>query len=243
MKFRLGIAFLFALILSTGVRAQQQVQGIASGADQNVHAQPIPGWNLHVGYSYAVIDDRYEIERQYKSGIGVGLVYRTGQWFSVEGVFTRYQRHSALSLDDIQAWTADLNGQLSMRIGESDLYFRMIFGVGYVDWKGYFIRPNLNDNYHYYYGKLLKDQIYTGNIGWGFAHYFCKQRLEGFGDFRMRFAADPRVMFSIRDTQFQFGLRYSLHHEKNDDKKQGNASRKTNREKKRKQYKWLKDRK
>lgn len=242
MKFQLSVAFLFVFLFGGQSRAQEVVQGIPSAGPGISHAQPLPGWNIHVGYSYGVIDNRYEIEHQYKSGMGFGAVYRWGQWFSVEGIFTRYQRHVALSLDDIQAWTADLNGQLSMRIGQSDLYFRMIFGVGYVDWKGYFVGPNLNDNYHYYYGKLLKDQFYTGNIGWGFAHYFCKQRLEGFGDFRMRFAADPRVMFSIRDTQFQFGFRYSLYREKTEGQKSGNATRKPNREKKRKQYKWLKNR-
>jgi len=241
MKFRLSAALLFLFVFATESKAQQVVQGIASGGADN-HLQPLPGWNIHVGYSYAVIDDHYEILRQYKPGLGMGVVYRWGQWFSIEGVFTRYKRHIALSLEDCQAWTLDVNGQLSMRIGKSDLYFRMIFGGGYVDWKGRFVGPNLNDNYHYYYGKLLKDQFYAGNIGWGFAHYFCGQRLEGFGDFRMRIAADHRVMFSICDTQFNFGLRYSLYREDKEDGKTANASRKANREKKRKQYKWLKNR-
>jgi hypothetical protein len=240
MKFRFGFVLLFILFFLSSSKAQEVVQGITGAEVQ--HLDPIPGWNIHVGYSYAVIDNHYEILEQYKSGLGLGAVYRWGQWFSLEGVFTRYKNHNALSLDNIQAWTVDLNGQLSMRIAQSDLYFRIIFGGGYVDWKGYFVGPNLNDNYHYYKGKLLKDQFGTCNLGWGFAHYFYGQRLEGFGDFRMRFAADRKVLFSICDTQINMGLRYSLSSGDKDDGKSSSASRKTNREKKRKQYKWLKNR-
>jgi hypothetical protein len=235
------VAALFVLMLvSSGIGAQE-VSGIATGPGSS---QPAPrrGWNVHAAYVYGVIDDRYEVERQYKSGIGLGMLYRSGQWFSVGMVFTRFQNHEARSLTNCQAWTFDVDGQLSMRIAQSDLYFRIIGGVGYVDWKGEYIGPNLNDNNHYYFGKLLKDQFYTANMGWGFAHYFYRQRLEGFGDFRLKFAADPRVMFSIRDTQFQFGLRYTITDRDKEKTQSGNAKRKTNSEKKRKVYKWMKDR-
>lgn len=247
MKFPWSALVVLWCFFGLHLSGQEVVQGISTGPAGNLQADPLPGWNVHVAYTYAVVNNRYEVQRQYKPGIGLGAVYRFGQWFSLEGAFSRYQRHNALSLEDIQSWTADLNAQLSMRIGKSDLYFRMIFGGGYVDWKGYYVGPNLNDNYHYYFGKLLKDQFYTANIGWGFGHYFCKQRLEGFSDFRVRFAADPRVMFSIRDTQIQIGLRYSLYREHNDDKdkangKSGNASRRPNSEKKRRVYKWMKNR-
>lgn len=242
MKFQVKIAFLLTLIFVCHLQAQV-VEGIATGGESPAPT-PKRGWNLHVGYTYAVINNRYEVKGQYKSGYNVGLVYRCGQWFAIEGVFSRYQRHIATSLDDIQAWTADINGQLSMRIAKSDLYFRTVFGIGYMDWKGYYVGPNLNDNYHYYIGKLLNDRFYTGNLGCGFSHYFLRQRLEGFGDFRLRIAGDRRVYLTISDTQFVFGLRYALGRDKkvDDNKKESDASRKPNRDKRRKVYKWLKDR-
>ncbi len=233
------------LLVSAGISAQQQgeVNSMATGVE---YTRPVPGKgiNLHADYVYAVINNRYEVERQYKSGVGVGLVYRSGQWFSLSAVLTKFQTHDVRSLDNCQAWNFDIDGQLSMRISESDLYFRMVSGVGYVDWKGYYVGPNLNDQNHYYIGKLLNDRFWTANIGWGFSHYFCRQRLEGFGDFRLKFAADPRVMFSIRDTQFHFGLRYSIAREQKESVKgkDGNGKRKTKHDKKRRVYKWVKDR-
>jgi hypothetical protein len=246
MNFLRGLLLGSCLLISAGISAQE-VQAIATGPE---HTKPVPrkGLNLHADYVYAVINNRYEIFRQYKSGIGVGLVYRSGQWFSLSAVLTKFQRHDAFALDDCQAWTFDLDGQLSMRLGESDLYFRMIYGAGFTNWKGYYAGPNLNDNYHYYIGKLLNDKFYTANIGWGFSHFFMRQRLEGFGDFRLKFASDPRVMFSVRDSQFHFGLRYSLvmkdgsKDNENGRTADGNAKRKTNREKKRRVYKWMKNR-
>lgn len=247
------------LLIFTSSRAQV-VEGIATGGTVSP-PKPERGWNLHAAYSYAQINNRYEVRSQYKSGINAGIVYRFGQWFAIEGTFTRYQRHTAFSLDNIQAWNADVNAQLSMRIGESDLYFRTVFGMGYVDWKGYYVGPNLNDNYHYYFGKLLNDRFYTANLGCGFSHYFMRQRIEGFGDFRLRIASDRRVLFTICDTQFMFGLRYALHSSGNrmnkngdaaqntsasqgsNDSKNGKASRRTNSEKKRRVYKWMKGRK
>lgn len=233
----------FALLISGVLNAQEpgEVNSFATGTGHNA-LTPRKGLNLHADYVYGVINNLYEVERQYKSGIGVGLVYRGGQWFSVSAVITKFQNHDVLSLDNCQAWSFDLDGQLSMRIAESDLYFRMIYGLGYTNWKGTYVGPNLNDNYHYYIGKLLTDKFYTANIGWGFSHYFCRQRLEGFGDFRLKFAADPRVMFSIRDTQFHFGLRYSLTNEAKERSKESSAKRKPNREKKRNVYKWMKNR-
>lgn len=241
MKNSLIAGLILSLLFVGGIRAQVVVQGISTGVEKPV-LKPSRGWNIHAAYSYAVINNRYEIKGQYKSGFNAGMVYRFGQWFAVEGTFSRYLRHTATSLDNIQSWTADVNGQLSMRIGQSDLYFRTVFGMGYVDWKGTYIGPNLNDNYHYFIGIILKDKFYTGNLGCGFSHYFCKQRLEGFGDFRIRFAKDPRVLFTISDTQFLFGVRYSLKRQVSENGIDGNASRKTNSDKRRKVYKWLKNR-
>lgn len=238
---------LIAAMLVVGNSQAQVVEGIATGTEQPL-PKPARGWNLHAGYTYAVINNRYEVKGQYKSGLNAGLVFRFGQWFAIEAMFSRYQRHTATSLDDIQAWTADLNGQLSMRIGQSDLYFRTVFGAGYVDWKGYYVGPNLNDNYHYYIGKLLNDKFYTGNLGCGFSHYFFRQRLEGFGDFRLRVAGDRRVLFTISDTQFIFGMRYALVNKSKpkdkvkENQKDGDASKKPNHDKRRKVYKWLKNR-
>lgn len=237
---------LCCLFLFSGYSVQaQEVQGISTKQANPINfesASAPKGFSLHVDYSFAVIDNRYEILRDYKSGMGVGLVYKTGQWFSVSGVFTKYVRHDAFALRDCQAWSFDVDGQLTMRMGQSNLYFRMLYGVGYTDWKGYYVGPNLNDNYHYYKGKLLKDQYYTGNIGWGFSHFFIKQRMEGFSDFRLEFAADPRVAFSIRDTQFHIGVRYHIGRTEPKNEKDGNANRKTNREKNRRVYKWMKER-
>ena len=245
MKFTTGILLFCGIFTGTVLFAQEEVNAIAQyerKTDVSSKPEPPKGICLHADYVYGVIDNRYEVLRQYKSGIGVGLVYRTGQWFSVSAVLTKFQRHDAFALNDCQGWTFDIDPQLTMRLGKSDMYFRMIYGLGYTDWKGYYVGPNLNDNYHYYKGKLLKDQFYTANIGWGFSHFFCRQRMEGFGDFRLKFAADPKVAFAIRDSQFHFGLRYHIGSLNSDNEKEGNASRKTNREKKRRVYKWMKDR-
>lgn len=231
---------IFSLLL-TAPAFGQTVTGISTGAA--AVQKPIRGWNIHAAYNYAVIDNKYEVRGQYKSGIQGGLVYRFGQWFAIEGSFTRFRRHESFSLTDIQAWTADLNGNLSMRIGESDMYFRSVFGIGYVDWKGIYIGPNLNDNNRYYYGMLLNDRFYSGNFGCGFSHFFMKQRIEGFGDFKLRFAGDKKVGLVIIDTHFVFGLRYSLTGSQKDSDKSGNAKRKPNSEKKRRVYKWMKERK
>lgn len=235
-----SVFFGFSLLFS-GILSAQEVQGIATG-NPDAKLGPLKGLSLHAEYVYAVINNRYEIQRQYKSGIGVGLVYRTGQWFSISGVLNKFQKHDALSLVDCQGWSFDMDANLTMRLAKSDMYFRVIYGIGYTDWKGTYVGPNLNDNYHYYFGKLLKDQYYTANLGWGFSHFFYRQRMEGFGDFRVKFAADPRVMFSVRDTQFHFGVRYHLLPNKLKSEKDSNATRKPNREKKRRVYKWMKNR-
>lgn len=241
MNFLRRSLIVCSFALAAGLSAQE-VQGIAVTGESDFRPGPAKGFSLDAEYVYGVINNRYEIQRQYKSAIGFGIVYRTGQWFSVSAVITKFQRHDALSLSDCQAWTADVDGQLTMRLGQSDLYFRMIYGVGYTDWKGYYVGPNLNDNYHYYIGKLLNDKFYTANIGWGFSHFFYRQRMEGFGDFRLKFAADPRVMFSVRDTQFHFGVRYHIGRMGGERDKDGNAKRKTNSERKRRVYKWMKGR-
>jgi hypothetical protein len=241
MNFLRSVILIGSLVFS-GVLSAQEVQGIAVSGEPDYKPGPNKGFSFNAEYVYGVINNRYEIERQYKSGIGIGILYRTGQWFSVSAVLTKFQRHDARSLENCQAWSFDMDGQLTMRLGQSDLYFRMLYGVGFTDWKGYYVGPNLNDNYHYYIGKLLKDKFYTANIGWGFSHFFYGQRMEGFGDFRLKFAADPRVMFSIRDSQFHFGVRYHLGRFYQESTTDGNAKRKTNREKKRRQYKWMKNR-
>lgn len=238
MKF-LKLA-LFAIVFTSPVFGQT-VTGISTGSAPM--QKPIRGWNIHATYNYGVINNKYEVRGQYKSGIEGGIVYRFGQWFAIEGSLTRYKRHNSFSLNDVQAWTADLNGNLSMRMGESDMYFRTVFGMGYVDWKGIYVGPNLNDNYTYYYGMMINDRFYTGNFGCGFSHFFMKQRVEGFGDFRMRFAGDKKVGLVIIDTHFVFGLRYSLTKAPDESEKTGNAKRKPNNEKKRKVYKWMKERK
>jgi hypothetical protein len=242
MRLR-GLQFsVVALLLFGCLFGQNTVVGVVSNSDATVKRVRSKTIAAQCGLSYSVINNRYETRALYKPGLNLGLVRRFSPWFALELGFNRYFRHDALSLADIQSWSADLNGQLSMKIGESDLYFRTIFGVGYVDWKGYYVGPNLNDNYHYYYGKLLNDRFLNANLGWGFSHMFMKQRLEGFSDFRLRIAKDPRVLFSITDTAFLFGIRYTLLDSDNQNEKQGKADRKGNKNKKSHVYKWLKNR-
>jgi hypothetical protein len=236
-------SFIASLFISSFLLGQSTVVGVASTSETPTNTGPSKTLAAQVGLSYSVINNRYETRALYKPGLNIGLVRRFTPWFGLELGFNRYLRHDALSLTDIQSWSADLNGQLSMKIGESDLYFRTLFGVGYVDWKGIYVGPNLNDNYHYYFGKMLNDRFVTANLGWGFSHMFLRQRLEGFGDFRLRIAKDQRVLFSISDTAFLFGLRYTLcdsNDKKGDEKSK--ADRKGNKNKKTHVYKWLKNR-
>jgi len=229
--FRLHFSFVSLLLIGC-LHGQNTVVGVVAnseGTEKNVRPKTLA---VQSGLSYSVINNRFETRALYKPGLNLGLVRRFSPWFALELGFNRYFRHDAISLADIQSWSADLNGQLSMKIGESDLYFRTVFGLGYVDWKGYYVGPNLNDNYHYYFGKLLNDRFMTANLGWGFSHMFMKQRLEGFGDFRLRIAKDPRVLFSITDTAFLFGIRYTLLDSNNQSEKQGRADRKGNKNKK-----------
>lgn len=243
MKNYVWAVLIFIAVPNLQSGAQEVVQGVSTAPTEEIKKTNQTSLALQGAYSFAVINNRFENKGLYKSGINVGLVYRMTNWFAWEGSFTHHVRHDAVSLDNIQAWNADLNGQLSMKIGESDMYFRTIFGIGYVDWKGYYVGPNLNDNYHYYFGKLLNERFFTGNLGWGFSHMFMKQRLEGFGDFRLRIAGDKRVLFSITDTAFMFGLRYSIvTREKDEDGKTVKANRKSSRNKKSRMYKWLKNR-
>ncbi len=223
--------------------AQGVVQGLATGPKPPEKKEAKRSLAMQAGLSYSVINNHFETNALYKPGLNLGLVHRISPWFALEGTFTRFLRHDAISLGDIQSWNVDLNGQLSMQIGESDLYFRTIFGVGYIDWKGYYVGPNLNDNYHYYYGKLLNDRFFTGNLGWGFSHKFMKQRLEGFGDFRLRFAGDKKVVFSIVDTGFLFGLRYNIPNPVRTLESGKANGRKTAKQKNSRMYRWVKNRK
>ncbi len=236
---------IFSLLVSfslSQIHGQEVVNGVATGSNDPKKSTIVKSLALQAGFSYAVINNRYETRAQYKSGINIGLVRRINPWFAIEAGFTRYKNHTATSLDDILSWAADLNAQFSMRVGESDLFFRTVFGLGYVDWKGYYVGPSLNDNYHYYYGKLLNDRFYTGNLGWGFSHLFFKQRLEGFGDFRLRIAADKKVLFSISDTAFLFGLRYNIRSSDRVSDNKSSANRSGGKQKKSRVYKWLKNR-
>lgn len=242
MKIRDFLCLLSLFLVPMGSVAQEIVNGI-SITSGTVAKKPVKQTlAVQVALNYGVINNRYETRALYKPGLNIGFVRRLNPWFAFEGTFTRHVRHNAISLEDIQSWNADLNAQLSMKIGESDLYFRTIFGLGYVDWKGYFVGPNLNDNNRYYYGKLLNDRFFTGNLGWGFSHMFMKQRLEGFGDFRLRFAGDKRVLFSISDTSFLFGIRYNLVTRDKQTDKDHSANRKSNKQKNSRVYKWLKNR-
>lgn len=233
----------FSLFSAMMLIGQTPVQGIATGkSNSKGNSYNPPVLSAQAGYTYSLINNRYETRGVFKSGIGVGVLWRTAPWFGIEGSFGRQFRHQAFSLDDIQSWNAEVNGFFLMKLGETNLHFDLLFGGGYTDWKGYYIGPNLNDNYHYYIGKLLNDRFLTGNIGWGFSYGFMKQKLMAFGNFRLRFASDPKVVFGIIDAQYTFGIRYGLKSKNWEKNKKSDAKRKTNSGGRPRVYKWVKDR-
>jgi hypothetical protein len=234
---------LLAVLWSSGLSAQTPVQGISTGkSKKKADLYNPPVLTGHVAYAYALINNRYETRGIFKGGFNAGLLWRTAPWFGIEGSFNRFKRHEAFSLGDIQSWNAEINGMFLMKLGETNLHFDLIFGAGYTDWKGYYIGPNLNDNYHYYIGKLLNDRFLTGNIGWGFSYGFLKQKMIAFGNFRLRFASDPKVVFGIIDAQYTFGIRYGLKSKDWSRSKKSNANRRTQTGGRPRVYKWVKDR-
>lgn len=237
------ITTLLVLVWAVSVSGQNPVQGISTGSSKKKGSDYNPPvLSAHLGYTYSLINNRYETRGLFKGGICGGLLWRTAPWFGIEGSFNRHFRHTAFSLGDIQSWNAEVNGFFLMKLGETNLHFDLLFGAGYTDWKGYYIGPNLNDNYHYYIGKLLNDRFFTGNIGWGFSYGFMKHKLMAFGNFRLRFASDPKVVFGIIDAQYTFGLRYGLKSKNWERSKKSDANRKTKTGSRPRVYKWVKDR-
>lgn len=234
---------ILAVVMTFSLTAQTPVQGISTGKQKNKSEQYNPPViSVHLAYTYSLINNRYETRGVFKSGMNAGVLWRTAPWFGIEGTFNKYLRHQAFSLDNIQAWNAEANAMFLMKLGETNLHFDLVFGAGFTDWKGYYIGPNLNDNYHYYIGKLLNDRFVTGNIGWGFSYGFLKHKLMAFGNFRLRFATDPKVVFGIIDAQYTFGLRYGLKSKNWERSRKSEANRKTNKGGRPRVYKWVKDR-
>ncbi|GAB4142162.1 MAG: hypothetical protein Fur0041_17310 [Bacteroidia bacterium] len=229
---------------------------LISGLTENIHAQPVvsavvpapPRFRKSVligaSYTWSVINNRKEIRGQYKPGFNAGLTLNMKPWFAITADYTYHFVHaSSPSLDNIRSWNADINGNMIMQIGESDLYFRAIFGLSYLNWKGTFVGPSLNDNNKYYVGLVIPQEWVAFNLGCGVSHYVYKS-ITGFSDFKMRFTSEKGDLLSISDTAFSLGLRYRIPGKsvKSSDNKP-KSGRGRNKGGPGYQYKWLKKRK
>ncbi|MEO5642133.1 MAG: hypothetical protein ABIS12_02340 [Bacteroidia bacterium] len=202
------------LLFCAGLSAQ-----VTNGNTNNNHvgitpSKPTPPkFRKHFAYasafSYSVINNRKEIRGQFKPGINFGLGFYTKPWFYWSGEYTDFFRHNTSpGFNNIYAWNAELNGNLLMGSATSDMKFRFVFGLSYLDWAGTFVGPDVVDDKTWYIGKLIEQNWVAGTIGFGFAHpignYF-----NGYADFRMRFASEKKDLISISDTAFNFGLQFN----------------------------------
>ncbi len=235
--------YLFSALLLLGSLAAQAQQSKPVATKLGVGAS----------FDYAVINNVKEVRGAYKPGFNMRLIYNPRPFFALSGEFTTHARHnSAPALDNITAWNADLNTHFIMQVGESDLKFAAILGVGMLDWKGTYVGPSLNDNNTYYYGLVLRDSWIAANMGFGFNHDFGK-RFNGFGEFKVRMTSQGKDdLFGVRDAAFNFGVRFNfLEIQKQSDNRNGstvkngdtNAKGKTDKTRRRKiagrKYNWL----
>lgn len=235
--------YLFSALLLLGSLAAQAQQSKPVATKLGVAAS----------FDYAVINNVKEVRGAYKPGFNMRLIYNPRPFFALSGEFTTHARHnSAPALDNITAWNADLNTHFIMQVGESDLKFAAILGVGMLDWKGTYVGPSLNDNNTYYYGLVLRDSWIAANMGFGFNHDFGK-RFNGFGEFKVRMTSQGKDdLFGVRDAAFNFGVRFNfLEIQKQSDNRNGstvkngdpNAKGKTDKTRRRKiagrKYNWL----
>jgi hypothetical protein len=235
MRF-LALALL-TLILRTSV-----AQDVVVGINPNNLAIFKSGWYATAGYSHAVINNRKLIRADYRPGLVGGIAYYASPWVRITGDFIYHFPHNGnYALDDVHAYNIDLNTNLVMRAGESNTYFRAIFGASYLNWRGTYVGPNLNDNSKYYFGMELRQQWIAANIGCGFTQA-VKGPFVVYGDFKLRFTSENGDLLSISDTSFQLGLQYMLSSLVSEEKQKARAKRKTNSGMPGRTYKWLKKR-
>jgi hypothetical protein len=194
------------------------VLSISLGA-QNSHIgytpskPPAPKFKKHFAlssaFSYSVINNRKEVRGQYKPGINAGLNFYTKPWFYWSGEYTYFFRHSSSpGFENINSWNTELNGNLLMGAATTDLKFRFIFGVTYMQWDGIFVGPDVADDKTWYIGKLIEQDWVGATLGAGFSHPFGNY-FNGYADFRMRFASQEKDLVSISDTAFNFGVQFN----------------------------------
>ncbi len=189
-----------------------------------------PKFKKHFAYaaafSYSVINNRKEVRGQYKPGVNVGLHFYSRPWFYWSGEYSYFFKHkSSPGFENINSWNTELNGNLLMGAATSDLKFRFIFGLTYMEWDGIFVGPDVTDDKTWYIGKKIEQDWVGANMGFGFAHPFGKH-FNGYIDFRMRFASQERDLISISDTAFNFGVQYNPFSDDNKKKtKKGRFSR------------------
>ncbi|HET6992573.1 MAG TPA: hypothetical protein VFJ43_14665, partial [Bacteroidia bacterium] len=147
--------------------------------------------------------------------------------------------------DNIKSWNTELNGIFSFGMATSDLKFRFVFGMCYLNWTGTFVGPNVNDNKSWYYGKIITQDWVGANLGFGFAHPIGKS-FSGYIDFRTRFASEQGDLISISDTAFLFGMKWdplmSIAENRNTSDKDSKNHRKSGSQRPPHIYKWLKKR-
>lgn len=235
MKKTLTCAVIFCSVFS--ISAQAQGNHTAKPAKFKKHLAP------GAAFSYSVINNRKEIRGQYKPGINVNVNYYTRSWFSWSAEYSWFFPHnSSPGLTDINAWNAELNGNLEMGMPATQLKFRTTFGVSYLDWRGTYTGPTLIDKNTYYYGARLRQNWVAGNLGCGFSHPIGSQ-FTGLFDFRIRVTSQERDLVSISDTAFLFGVKWQpFAAAGGTGDKEGNAKRKGTSGKKSRVYKWLKNR-
>lgn len=204
----LNMKKLLLILLASGLFNALRSQDTHTGIVPSQHTFH-PFLSLGPGFSYSVINNRKEVRGQFKPGINGHMMLYTSPWFAISGDYSSFIRHSALSFNDIRSWNAELNGNLFMNVGQTNLFFKVLFGVEYMDWRGTFVGPTLNDNNKYYYGLMVKENWIAGNFGCGVAGRLAPH-LNAFGDFRMRFATEEQDLISISDTGFFIGIDYSF---------------------------------
>ena len=192
------------------------------------------------GTSWSVINNRKETRGQYKMGFNGHAAWHTSPWFSVSADYTWFlPHHSSPAFNDIKSWNSELNGNLSMAIGQSDLLFKTMFGLSYMEWEGTYVGPSLNDNNKYYYGLLVEQSWVGANLGCGLS-YSINRNLAATFDYRLRFASEKRDLFSISDTGFFLSLDWKFRGPENLETDQTGKKRKPAKNRHGRIYKWLK---
>ncbi|MGL4598920.1 MAG: hypothetical protein ACRCYO_15490 [Bacteroidia bacterium] len=246
------------LFFSGALQAQNDVDGYVP-PPRAPRAKPFrPSLQLGAAFAYSVINNRKEVRGLYKPGIDLRVFAQLRPAFGVSLAYTHHLKHnSSPALEDIYSYNFDLDGHLIMRVGESDLFFSALFGLTYLNWRGTYVGPTLNDNNQYYYGLVLKQPWIGANMGIGCQHVLWRS-FTGFGEFRMRFVTVDADLLSISDTAFRFGVRSPLAYGKPKkhagngskqgtsdgiDKKDGKPAKgKDNNGKSKGKYNWLKKR-